>query len=84
MKRFFDPDRPSSEFPSLVDELKRLNDNFERYLDHLRVPMRGSKQEIDQSPSKSLYVGEPMSELEMAIKEHALATGHEWPPKADE
>lgn len=83
MKKFFIPEASSSSIVTVCEELRRLNDNFERYLDHLRVPARGSKSEIDQSPSKSLYVGEPMSELEMAMKEHALATGQEWPQRED-
>lgn len=50
----------------IVDQLERLNDNFERYLRFLKVPM-GSVDEKPQSP----FVGLPLSEFEQAIKEHA-------------
>jgi hypothetical protein len=74
----FDKDIIPDSRRHIVRELVRLNDNFERYLDHLHVPPRASKEQIAIS-SGSSYVGEPISELEQAMKEHAELTGQTWP-----
>ena len=57
-----------------VLELRRLNDNLERYFDWVGVPRRDATELV--GPAK-LYVGEPASELEMALREHAELTGQE-------
>lgn len=56
----------------VAEELRRLNDNFERYLDHLKVPHRG-----ELLIAGSVYVDEPSDEVEMAVREHAKLTGRE-------
>lgn len=76
--RFWESELPVD---AAVRELSRLNDNIERYLDHLHVSKRG---ESIPSKSDTLYVGEPISELEMALKEHAEALGQTWPPRSSE
>jgi hypothetical protein len=57
---------------AILDEFRRLNDNFERYLQHLHIPMDG-----DSVESSKLYVGEARSEFELAIEEHAKLTGRQ-------
>lgn len=70
MSLFSKPDSPDL----LVLEIRRLNDNFERYLNHLRVPQAPAS---DIAAYARLFIGEPVSELEMAIQEHAKLTGQE-------
>lgn len=57
---------------AVIDELVRLNDNFERYLRFLKVPM-GTEEE----KKESVFVRLPLSEFEQAIKEHAELMGAE-------
>ena len=60
----------SVEDQDIVSELQRFNDNFERYLDHLKVPKRPL---TDSSiPTHTI---EPVSELEMAVEEWKEMTG---------
>lgn len=60
-------------------ELRRLNDNFERLLTHLHVP--SASQTVISGP---VYVGEPATEAEMAVREHAIITGREMRTSDDE
>ncbi len=59
----------------LVAILVLINDNFERYLDHLRVPSRSTERLADSAAS--LFIGTPESELDAAIREHRELYGHE-------
>lgn len=54
-------------------ELIRFNDNFDRLLTHIGVPIPGE----DAGAVKSLYVGEPLSEAEQAVREYAAENGLE-------
>jgi hypothetical protein len=69
-----------TEESTIVSELKRLNNNFERYLQFLKVPVQASEEQQKLSETPTLFVGEPLSELELALREHAEALGHEWKP----
>lgn len=60
---------------SIRDELIRLNNNIERYLRHLGVPTPASPEQIAISAVPSLFVGEPASEIDLAIREHAELRG---------
>ena len=55
----------------IVEQLKRLNDNIELYLQHLHI-RPASK---DTEP---VVVGRAVTEFEEAIKEHAELTGREF------
>lgn len=55
----------------VAKQLARLNSNIERYLDFIGVP---SADAFAAEPGR-IFVGEPISELEAAIREHAELTG---------
>jgi hypothetical protein len=64
--------------------LSRLNDNLERFLNHVGARPLPSKDERIRHSSEKTYVGEPMSEFEQALKEHAELTGVDYKPHAEE
>lgn len=68
----------------IVQQLTRLNDNFDRYLSHLGARPAASKQLRERHASEKAYVGEPTSEFEQALKEHAELTGVEYKPTETE
>ena len=63
----------ANELREVRKELIRFNNSFDRLLTHLNVPIPGE----DAGTVKSLYVGEPLSEAEAAVREHAELNGLE-------
>lgn len=59
----------SSAVNELIDQFKRLNDNFERYLEHINAKVLPSAEELAVADPRTFFA-EPLSELEMAVKEH--------------
>jgi hypothetical protein len=70
--------RGSSAGSQIAEQLSRLNDNIERYLDSARVPKRGDANAV---LSRETFIGQPLSEFEQAIKEHAELLGVTYEPE---
>lgn len=59
----------------IVAQLERLNTNFERLLRHMNVAESASPEAEAVAALQKTYIGEPASELEVALREHAKAMG---------
>lgn len=66
---------PSDVGRQVVEQLDRLNSNFERYLSHIGAKVLPTAEEQNLVAGVSLFVGQPASELEMALREHAELLG---------
>jgi hypothetical protein len=73
--------KPPADVTAVVTQLERLNRNLERYLAMVGAPVLADPS-ADSGP-KTLYVGEPISDLDLALKEHADSLGIQWPPTGE-
>lgn len=64
----------------IVTQLERLNTNFERLLRHMNVAESASPEAEAVAALQKTYIGEPVSELEQALREHAQLAGIDWKP----
>ncbi len=69
---------------TIAEEFIRFNDNFERLLLHLKVRPAPTPEQLAASEGIGSYVGEPLDELDAAIKEHAELTGRTYDPYREE
>lgn len=61
---------------AIEEQLKRLNDNIERWLESQNIKPRRLRQVDEVAEDKfSSFIGNPVSEFEQALKEHAELTG---------